>query len=867
MGEINMNQDIYNLRRDVDKLQNKADELGFDYFLQVNSPIVVYKNNVFTPTTLTVTAYKSSAEITDFFDSTIDIWSSTDDGVNYTFIKKEEDTHTLTYTLSNNAITNLRVNLYDAKDNLLDRQTISIVKSVDGVDGEDAVTVMLGNEAQLIPVDKNGALKTSPLTITIPVYSYKGTSRTPATIDLSQISNTFSSKTKTDPTSSNDGSITLTCTSTPSSITGNETILITVGNTTYTEIFTWSKNDDGDDGEGYQTVYCYTQKDETPTAPTSSTTIYVTPSPDYEHYGNYDIPWEADKWYNAPITPSEERRYVWQSKRMYLNNAWGNYQTPTKYTYHASDGANGIDGKNGRDGIDGNEITGDEIMTKIAGQNIDAQSIGGIPFEQIMTTNLMATDPIYDSNNHGSYTVSKLGRLCILNITNYQWTLDSGSGGTQSNYRTVFALPIWAYPLSTMYLKSVEGYNMSISSGGNFRMQTVNMTVGTQVQLTGAFVYIAQDNSNLKDTRITFDNSSVTYGSQVTVTLERKDESDNWVVFTNASVEFEVSNQVYTRQTNSNGKASLTLNLDARTYSVTARFRKDTVNAPCSTSQNVTVSAVSDPTITFSTNKATLTKNSVNLGNVRCIVMVNNTTTYEVYSDWSGVIDLRNILAKYKGSISVKITTSDTNKCSTKSATATLTGTKTIEEKTETLTLSNVGGQLNTNYNEKNGTKWNYATVGSLTYKNDGAYAITDILSNNSTAGELEVFFNIDSTKMPTSAYIKKVIVYVRYASLKGWVNASKGSYIAGQSKIKLLRDDGTTGGSEQNFVYTTLNQAQCGSWYEIGYSWDVNETNTNSNWNNPSVWISGIKNNGGGYGNNARFGIDYVSMIIEYEA
>ena len=128
-------QGSYDLRRDVDKLKNKTDELSRDYFIQVNSPVFSYEDEVYTPSTLTATAYQSSREITDFYTGIIELRQSIDNGATYTQIKKVEG-HTTSYLLNNNQITNIRVNLYDTDLNLLDTQTISVVRTTKGSGGK-----------------------------------------------------------------------------------------------------------------------------------------------------------------------------------------------------------------------------------------------------------------------------------------------------------------------------------------------------------------------------------------------------------------------------------------------------------------------------------------------------------------------------------------------------------------------------------------------------------------------------------------------------------------------------------------------------------------------------------------------------------
>ena len=131
-----MNQGSYDLRRDVDRLKNKTDELAKDYYIQVNSPIVTYKDEVYTPSTIVATAYQSSREITDFYDDGIlDLWVSTNGGNSYTYVKQTTN-HTISAVINDTTITNYRINLYDEELNLLDRQTIVIVRTTKGSAGQ-----------------------------------------------------------------------------------------------------------------------------------------------------------------------------------------------------------------------------------------------------------------------------------------------------------------------------------------------------------------------------------------------------------------------------------------------------------------------------------------------------------------------------------------------------------------------------------------------------------------------------------------------------------------------------------------------------------------------------------------------------------
>ena len=344
-----MNQGGYDLRRDVDKLLNKTTELAKDYFIQINSPIITFKDDVFTPSILTATAYESSQDLTDFYEGILDLWVSTDEGEHYTFVKSVTG-HTISQTMSditvnNNTIdiddvTHFRVNMYDETYNVLDRQTIAIVKTKDG---KDAITILLGNEAQLIAVDGNGSLKSNPTTITIPVYCYKGTSKVAGTIDLSDVSNTFSTKTKVDPTASNNGSVTLSCTSVPNQITNDEPIKVTVDGETITKYFTWSKIGDGKDGNAggtYDFVY-YTKNNSTPPTISSSTTI------DPNTGRNV-----LNTWCARPTDTTSSNQYCFGAYRKldHTGTPTGNYSDVYLWAKYGEDGVDGEDGEDGADG-------------------------------------------------------------------------------------------------------------------------------------------------------------------------------------------------------------------------------------------------------------------------------------------------------------------------------------------------------------------------------------------------------------------------------------------------------------------------------------------------------------------------------------
>lgn len=202
---------------------------------------------------------------------------------------------------------------------------------------EDAISVMLGNEAQLIAVDGNGSLKSNPTTITIPVYCYKGTNKIAGTINLSSISNTFSAKTVTrEPTTTNDGGlITLQCTSVPTQITKNEPIIVTVDGVVITKYFTWHKIGDGSDGnEGgtYDFVY-WTKSNDTPPSKPANKNASINPNTNGDVY---------DAWCARPSTQSASKPYCFGSYIKKVNGvAIGNYSDVFLWSKYAIDGTRG----------------------------------------------------------------------------------------------------------------------------------------------------------------------------------------------------------------------------------------------------------------------------------------------------------------------------------------------------------------------------------------------------------------------------------------------------------------------------------------------------------------------------------------------
>lgn len=91
-------------------------------------------------------------------------------------------------------------------------QTVIITK--DGSDGEagdngiDAISIIMGNEAEVIPCKPNGTVSIAK-DITIPFYAYKGLKRIPVTCSTGTLPSGVTVKTNTSGTINSPGTITI----------------------------------------------------------------------------------------------------------------------------------------------------------------------------------------------------------------------------------------------------------------------------------------------------------------------------------------------------------------------------------------------------------------------------------------------------------------------------------------------------------------------------------------------------------------------------------------------------------------------------------------------------------------------------------
>lgn len=162
------------------------------------------------------------------------------------------DEITKTYTPTTHSIRAIKCELYatGGLTQLLDSQTVIITK--DGSDGNkgengiDAISVIMGNEAEVVPCKPNGTVAIAK-DIVIPFYAYKGMTRIPVTCTTGTLPQGVSVKSNIAGTVNAPGTITLAIPAgntlgSASDLSGNISLTFTCANTSVEKKFNWTKS-------------------------------------------------------------------------------------------------------------------------------------------------------------------------------------------------------------------------------------------------------------------------------------------------------------------------------------------------------------------------------------------------------------------------------------------------------------------------------------------------------------------------------------------------------------------------------------------------------------------------------------------------
>ena len=213
------------------------------------------QSNVFSPKAVTFSAYKQVGNETSqsVYNGRFKIFESTD-GVSFSSNKYTSGTDeaTKTYTPSATSIRAIKCELYAAGSTttLLDSQTVMVTK--DGIDGEDGnpgeggTSVVLGNEAEVIPCNSDGTVK-SNTTINIPFYGYIGIKRAAITCQPGTLPDGVTVSKNTPGTTSAGGLLVINIPAgnalgNANTLNGNFTLNFTCNSTTVERKFSWAKS-------------------------------------------------------------------------------------------------------------------------------------------------------------------------------------------------------------------------------------------------------------------------------------------------------------------------------------------------------------------------------------------------------------------------------------------------------------------------------------------------------------------------------------------------------------------------------------------------------------------------------------------------
>ena len=313
----------YNLSKTFSliKIKAGADAKTFYIYNLVLDTLSINKdiNNAYTPASYTasatVTTVSSTSTSTAAFTGKYRItesYSTGDDVVVYPATTAA--TASVTKSPTSATVTKILVELLDAGgSNILDKQTIIITsdgktgqQGPQGNAGKDAISVLLGNEAEVIPCNSKNKIG-SQLVIDIPFATYKGTTRVASTSVQADNLVTGATVSTSNSSASSDGYVRYTIpANTTIPVSGTAQIQITVDGVVYNKLFSFTRSSDAanavvmqlyspdggliENGTGSVTVQGTLRDgtDDVVSQATWSWTKYGGANPDSEGYGAID---------------------------------------------------------------------------------------------------------------------------------------------------------------------------------------------------------------------------------------------------------------------------------------------------------------------------------------------------------------------------------------------------------------------------------------------------------------------------------------------------------------------------------------------------------------------------------------------------
>ena len=242
---------IYNLNIDALALN-----LDISNNFTPSSFIASAEKTVVTTSSATTSAFAGKFRITESYNN------GSADAVTYTTSTTESSK---TYSPSAATVSQIKVELLDtAGSTVYDTQTVVVTsdgatgqQGPQGNAGKDAVSIILGNEAQVFACT-NSNYPVSQITVTIPFGAYKGTSRVAATVNSPQLLGI--SPTNTAATASSDGSLVYTIPTSKliSDSSGLLNLTFTCSGATFNKVFSWTRSSAAKNGIDGTTMLLFT---------------------------------------------------------------------------------------------------------------------------------------------------------------------------------------------------------------------------------------------------------------------------------------------------------------------------------------------------------------------------------------------------------------------------------------------------------------------------------------------------------------------------------------------------------------------------------------------------------------------------------
>lgn len=257
------------------KVKGGADASTFTiYNLNIDALALNYDGANFTPSSFTASAFQTVVSAANATTSAFSQakWKITESYNNGTadavkVATSAAATATKTYTPSGPTVSKIKVELYDSSGtNKLDSQTVVVTtdgetgpQGPSGNDGEDAISILLGNEAEVFACN-NSNYPLSQITVSIPFGAYKGTARTTASVTSVQLLgiNPHSDSHAAD--SSRDGLIKYVIPTTKqiTSSSGLLNLEFTCEGQVFNKVFSWTRSSAAKDGIDGTTMLLYT---------------------------------------------------------------------------------------------------------------------------------------------------------------------------------------------------------------------------------------------------------------------------------------------------------------------------------------------------------------------------------------------------------------------------------------------------------------------------------------------------------------------------------------------------------------------------------------------------------------------------------